>query len=61
MPLTLGFDALTLAHLYAVLSVHGTLLVFFNLAEVAALPQVVVTTLDPVIRREGLDAVPGSA
>jgi predicted MFS family arabinose efflux permease len=41
VPLALWFDALTLPHLYAVLAVHGTLLVFFNLAEVAALPKVV--------------------
>jgi predicted MFS family arabinose efflux permease len=34
-------DALTLGHLYAVALLQGTLLVFFNLAEVAALPRVV--------------------
>lgn len=60
VPLALWFDALTIAHLYAVLSVHGTLLVFFNLAEVAAPSKVVATALDPVIRLEGLDTVPGS-
>jgi predicted MFS family arabinose efflux permease len=47
VPLALWFDALTLAHLYAVLSVHGALLVFFNLAEVAALPKVVATAQLP--------------
>lgn len=36
-------DALTLTHLYAVALLQGTLLVFFNLAEVAALPRVVAT------------------
>ena len=39
--LALLFDALTLTHLYAVALLQGTLLVFFNLAEVAALPRVV--------------------
>lgn len=47
VPLALWFDSLTLAHLYAVLAVHGTLLVFFNLAEVAALPKVVATAQLP--------------
>lgn len=49
MPLALRFDALTLAHRCAVLSVHGRWLVFFNLAEVAALPKVLATALAPVI------------
>lgn len=41
--LALAFDALTLTHLYAVMLVQGTMLVFFNLAEVAALSRVVAT------------------
>lgn len=41
--LALAFDALTLGHLYAVMLVQGTMLVFFNLAEVAALSRVVAT------------------
>lgn len=47
VPLALWFDLLTIWHLYAVLAVHGTLLVFFNLAEVAALPKVVATVQLP--------------
>ena len=39
--LALLLDRLTLPHLYAVSLVQGTLMVFFNLAEVAALPRVV--------------------
>lgn len=41
------FDALTLGHLYAVALLQGTFLVFFNLAEVAALPKVVATAQLP--------------
>lgn len=41
VPLALWFDLLTLGHLYAVVAVHGTLLVFFNLAEVAVMPRLV--------------------
>jgi predicted MFS family arabinose efflux permease len=41
------FDALTLGHLYAVALLQGTLMVFFNLAEVAALPKVVATAQLP--------------
>jgi predicted MFS family arabinose efflux permease len=47
VPLALWFDALTLGQLYMVAAVHGTLLVFFNLAEVAALPKVVATAQLP--------------
>lgn len=41
IPLAIAFDALTVWQLYAVAFVEGTLFVFFNLAEVAALPRVV--------------------
>lgn len=41
IPLALWFDALTLAQVYAVAFIEGSLFVFFNLAEVAALSRVV--------------------
>ena len=41
IPLAMAFDALTLWQIYAVSLVEGTLFVFFNIAEVAALPRVV--------------------
>lgn len=41
------FDALTLPLLYAVVIVQGVCMVFFNLAEVAALPKVVATAQLP--------------
>ena len=41
--LALLFDALTLTHLYTVAVLQGICMVFFNLAEVAALPKVVAT------------------
>ena len=41
VPVAILLDRLTLGHLYAVAAVHGTLMVFFNIAEVAALPRVV--------------------
>src|SRR5688572_2397543 len=41
VPLAWMFGALTLPHLYAVAFVHGTALVFFNIAQLAALPRVV--------------------
>ena len=40
-------DALTLAHLYTVAVLQGICMVFFNLAEVAALPRVVATVQLP--------------
>lgn len=43
IPVALWFDALTLWHIYVVAFVEGSLFVFFNLAEVAALPRVVAT------------------
>jgi len=43
IPLALWLDALTIAQIYAVAFVEGTLFVFFNIAEVAALPRVVPT------------------
>ena len=43
IPVALWFDALTLWHIYAVAFIEGSLFVFFNLAEVAALPRVVAT------------------
>jgi predicted MFS family arabinose efflux permease len=41
IPIAIAFDALTVGHVYAVCFVEGTLFVFFNIAEVAALPRVV--------------------
>ena len=41
IPVAIAFDALTVAQIYAVTLVEGSLFVFFNLAEVAALPRVV--------------------
>lgn len=41
IPLAMGLDALTLVHIYVVCFVEGSLFVFFNIAEVAALPRVV--------------------
>ncbi|HYP20023.1 MAG TPA: MFS transporter [Chloroflexia bacterium] len=41
VPVAMLFDALTVWQLYAVTLVEGTLFVFFNIAEVAALPRVV--------------------
>ena len=41
VPVAWYFGHLTLAHLYAVALIHGAALVFFNIAQLAALPQVV--------------------
>ena len=41
IPAAMALDALTLAHIYIVCFVEGSLFVFFNIAEVAALPRVV--------------------
>ena len=41
IPLAVAFDALTVAQIYAVTLIEGSLFVFFNIAEVAALPRVV--------------------
>lgn len=41
IPVAIAFDALTLWQVYAVTFVEGSLFVFFNIAEVAALPRVV--------------------
>ena len=41
IPIAIAFDALTLWQIYAVALVEGSLFVFFNVAEVAALPRVV--------------------
>jgi len=41
IPIAMAFDALTLWQIYAVSLVEGSLFVFFNIAEVAALPRVV--------------------
>jgi predicted MFS family arabinose efflux permease len=43
VPLAMWLDVLTLWQLYAAAFVEGTLFVFFNIAEVAALPRVVPT------------------
>lgn len=47
IPVAMGFDVLTLAQIYAVAFIEGSLYVFFNLAEVAALPRVVPTAQLP--------------
>lgn len=47
IPAAMWFDVLTLAQIYAVAFVEGSLYVFFNLAEVAALPRVVPTAQLP--------------
>src|SRR4051812_28133677 len=47
IPLAIAFDALTLAQVYAVTLIEGSLFVFFNIAEVAALPRVVPATQLP--------------
>lgn len=41
VPAAWALGGLTLTHLYAVALVHGTALVFFNIAQLAALPRVV--------------------
>ena len=41
IPVAMAFDVLTLAQIYVVSLVEGSLFVFFNIAEVAALPRVV--------------------
>jgi len=41
IPVAMALDALTVAQIYAVSLVEGSLYVFFNIAEVAALPRVV--------------------
>jgi predicted MFS family arabinose efflux permease len=41
IPVAIALDALTLTQIYAVALVEGSLFVFFNIAEVAALPRVV--------------------
>jgi predicted MFS family arabinose efflux permease len=41
IPLAVAFDALTLTQVYVVTVIEGSLFVFFNIAEVAALPRVV--------------------
>ena len=41
IPAAMALDALTLAHIYGVAVLEGTLHVFFNIAETAALPRVV--------------------
>ncbi|HUL96400.1 MAG TPA: MFS transporter [Usitatibacter sp.] len=47
IPVAMAFDALTVWQIYAVVLVEGSLFVFFNIAEVAALPRVVPTTQLP--------------
>ena len=41
VPIALWLDALTIGQIYVVAFVEGSLFVFFNIAEVAALPRVV--------------------
>src|SRR5436190_1583301 len=47
IPVAMLFDVLTLAQVYLVCLVEGSLFVFFNIAEVAALPRVVPRTQLP--------------
>jgi MFS family permease len=51
IPAAMALDALTLAHIYIVCFVEGSLFVFFNIAEVAALPRVVPRAQLPKPRR----------
>ncbi len=41
IPVAMALDALMLWHVYLVCAIEGTLFVFFNIAEVAALPRIV--------------------
>jgi predicted MFS family arabinose efflux permease len=47
LPAALAFGALTMGHVYLVAVIEGTLMVFFNIAETAALPRVVTTVQLP--------------
>ena len=47
VPLALSLDALTIWQIYVVAVIEGSLFVFFNIAEVAALPRVVPVALLP--------------
>lgn len=44
IPIAMAFDVLTVWQIYAVALIEGSLFVFFNIAEVAALPRVVPAT-----------------
>ncbi|MGE5094570.1 MAG: MFS transporter [Betaproteobacteria bacterium] len=44
---SMAFDVLTVAQIYVAMTIEGSLFVFFNLAEVAALPRVVAPTRLP--------------
>ena len=54
IPLAVFLNALTVWQLYAVALVEGTFFVFFNLAEVAALPRVVTTVQLPAATAQNL-------
>ena len=47
LPLALAFGVLTMGQVYLVAVIEGTLMVFFNIAETAALPRVVATVQLP--------------
>lgn len=47
LPLAMAFAPVQVAHIYAVMLIEGVLMVFYNLAEVAALPRVVGTAQLP--------------
>jgi predicted MFS family arabinose efflux permease len=47
LPVALLFDGLTMGQVYLVAVIEGTLMVFFNIAETAALPRVVATAQLP--------------
>jgi MFS family permease len=61
IPVALAFERLTVAQIYAVALVEGTLFVFFNLAEVACLPRVVATEQLPAAtaQNQATDSIAG--
>lgn len=54
IPLALAFGILTVAQLYLVSFLEGTLFVFFNIAEVACLPRVVIREQLPAANAQNL-------
>ena len=60
IPLALWFDVLALWQIYAVSFVEGSLFVFFNLAEVAALPRVVPAAMLPAATAQNHAAFDGA-
>ena len=61
VPIALWLDRLTLTQLCIVAGLQGTLMVFFNLAEVAALPRVVATAQLPQATAQNQAGYAGAA